>query len=156
MIPNETLFSVCNFIVLPGWLLLLFAPGWKWTERVIYSYTLPLILAAVYAVLLALNLGKAEGGFGSLDDVYTLFGTPQILLAGWIHYLAFDLFVGSWIVRDAQTQTISHLLIVPCLVLTFLAGPTGLLLYFVLRWALRRELVVRAPRASGVGGVGLG
>ena len=69
-----------------------------------------------------------------------LFANPFALLAGWVHYLAFDLFIGAWEVRDAQQHQVPHLAVVPCLLLTFLFGPAGLLLYFVLRYALRRQL----------------
>ena len=56
----------------------------------------------------------------------------KLLLAGWVQYLAFDLFIGAWQVRDARTQGISHLLVIPCLLLTFLFGPAGLL-HFLIR-----------------------
>jgi hypothetical protein len=62
-----------------------------------------------------------------------LFTDPAIALAGWLHYLAFDLFVGAWITRTAQAARIPHLLILPCLVLTFLFGPAGFLAFTALR-----------------------
>jgi hypothetical protein len=101
-------------------------------------------LALLYLWLVATTFGRTPGGFGSLADVSLIFQNPWVLLAGWIHYLAFDLFVGSWEVRDAQRVGIRHLFVVPCLVLTFLFGPIGLLLYFILRAALRRRLAVGA------------
>ncbi|HEX8459403.1 MAG TPA: ABA4-like family protein [Pyrinomonadaceae bacterium] len=138
----ETIFSICTKLVLPGWLLLVFAPRWKWTARFIAACALPLALACVYLVIVATHFGRSEGGFGSLAEVSLLFRDPYNLLAGWVHYLAFDLFVGAWEVRDAGRLGIHHLLVVPCLVLTFLFGPVGLLLYFVLRFAFKRELLV--------------
>ena len=101
---------------------------------------LPLTLAVVYAVVLGQHWGEGQGGFGSLREVGMLFANPFALLAGWVHYLAFDLFIGAWEVRDAQKHQVPHLAVVPCLLLTFLFGPAGLLLYFVLRYALRRQL----------------
>lgn len=75
-----------------------------------------------------------------------LFEDPYLLLAGWVHYLAFDLFIGSWEVRDAQRLRLPRLLVVPCLLLTFLFGPAGLLLYFTIRWVrTRRGLIDEAP-----------
>jgi hypothetical protein len=74
-----------------------------------------------------------------LQQVAALFSVPAALLAGWIHYLAFDLFIGSWEVRDSQRLKISHWLVVPCLVLTFLFGPIGLALYLLLRAGLRKQ-----------------
>ena len=71
-----------------------------------------------------------------------LFADPWLLLAGWVHYLVFDLFLGAWEVRDAQRLRIPHLLVVPCLVLTFLFGPVGLLLYGIVRAARTRRVLV--------------
>jgi len=142
LMSPEQLFSLCGALVLPGWLLLIFVPRWKWTARVIAAWVLPLTLAVVYLVLVATHFGDSEGGFGSLAEVSRLFQNPHNLLAGWIHYLAFDLFIGSWEVRDAQRIGIHHLLVVPCLILTFLLGPVGLLLYFALRFALKRKFFV--------------
>jgi hypothetical protein len=92
--------------------------------------------------LIAARWAGAEGGFSSLEDVRRLFADPYLLLAGWVHYLAFDLFVGAWEVRDAQRLGIPHLLVVPCLVLTFLFGPAGLLLYGIVRAVRTRRIVI--------------
>jgi hypothetical protein len=70
-----------------------------------------------------------------------LFRNEYLLLAGWIHYLAFDLFIGSWQVRDAERNGVPHLAVVPCLVLTFLLGPTGLLLYLLIRAGVTRRVL---------------
>ena len=138
----EQIFSLCGMLVLPGWLLLVFLPRWKWGARLVCPVVIPLLLALVYLWLVATTFGRTPGGFGSLAEVSLLFQNPRALLAGWIHYLAFDLFIGSWEVRDAQRTGVHHLLVVPCLVLTFLFGPVGLLLYFALRAGIRRKLFV--------------
>jgi hypothetical protein len=132
----DQLFSLCNLIVLPGWLLLVIAPRWRWTQR-IAAVALPLILAAVYLTLVITHFGKSGGGFGSLAQVSRLFSDPYLLLAGWIHYLAFDLFTGCWEVRDSVRLRIAHAYVVPCLLLTFLFGPVGLLTWFLIRTSLR-------------------
>jgi hypothetical protein len=132
----ETIFSIANFAALAGWLLIIFAPRWSWTRKVVLSGALSLVLALGYLILIVLFFGRSEGGFGSLSDVSKLFTNQWALLAGWIHYLAFDLFVGGWEVRDAQARGISHWLVIPCLFLTFLLGPIGFLLYHILRFAL--------------------
>jgi len=134
--PAERLFSICSFVVLPGWLLLIAAPRWRWTQR-IAAVILPLALAAVYLALIITNFGKSGGGFGSLAQVSKLFENPYNLLAGWIHYLIFDLFIGSWEVRDSERLRIAHAYVVPCLVLTFLFGPAGLLTWFLIRTSMR-------------------
>ena len=81
--------------------------------------------------------------------MHSLFANPWLLLAGWVHYLAFDLFIGAWQVRDAKRTGLSHLLVVPCLVLTFLFGPIGLLLYLALRVILSKGLPYTPQIASG-------
>lgn len=139
---NEVLFSICNTAVLPGWLLLAILPRWKWTARLITAVIIPGLLGLVYLYLVLTEFGKTEGGFGSLAQVQQLFANPAMLVAGWIHYLAFDLFLGSWEVRDAQRLGLSHWLVIPCLVLTFLFGPVGLLLYFALRAALKKQFLL--------------
>ena len=139
---NEVLFSICNTAVLPGWLLLALLPRWKWTARLITAVIIPGLLGLVYLYLVLTEFGKTEGGFGSLAQVQQLFANPAMLVAGWIHYLAFDLFLGSWEVRDAQRLGLSHWLVIPCLVLTFLFGPVGLLLYFALRAALKKQFLL--------------
>src|SRR5918911_283867 len=100
----DTIFSLVNMIALAGWLVLLASPT---------------LLAIAYCGLVLAFWFSAKGGFDSLDNVAALFQTRQLLLAGWIHYLAFDLFVGAWIVRAAREAAVPFLLVVPCLVLTF-------------------------------------
>jgi len=141
-VSAEQIFSLCGALALAGWLLLVFLPRWKWAARLVCPVVIPLVIAAVYLWLVATTFGRTEGGFGSLAEVSLLFRDERALLAGWIHYLAFDLFVGAWEVRDAQRVGLHHLLVVPCLVLTFLLGPVGLLLYFALRASVRRRLTV--------------
>jgi hypothetical protein len=143
----ETLFSICGWLAVLGWLLLIFIPRWKWTARVIAGVVIPVLLGLVYLYLIVAHFGEPGGGFGSLAEVSQLFQNPYKLLAGWVHYLAFDLFIGSWEVRDAGRLGIHHLLVVPCLVLTFLFGPIGLLLYFALRSILKRRFIVNEESA---------
>jgi hypothetical protein len=129
----EQLFSILNVVAVAAWLLLVFLPRLRWTAAVV-PVVLPFLFAVIYALLVAAALGRSEGGFSSLAGVRALFDNPWLLLAGWTHYLAFDLFIGGWEVRDAQRRGIPHLLIMPALLLTFLLGPAGLSLYLVIRW----------------------
>ncbi|HEU4588192.1 MAG TPA: ABA4-like family protein [Gemmatimonadales bacterium] len=128
----ERLFSILNALALAGWLPLVFVPRARWATTVV-PVAIPAALALVYVVLVAAALPGSEGGFSSLAAVSTLFENPWALLAGWAHYLAFDLLVGGWEVRDARQRGIPHLLVVPALVLTFLVGPAGWLLYLAIR-----------------------
>lgn len=135
----ERLFSVAGDVVLPVWLLLMFAPKWRPTQR-LATFAVPLLIAALYVWLLLHGRPPKGAGFGSLRQVQLLFSAPEALLAGWVHYLAFDLFTGAWEARDAVRLGISRWLVAPCLVLTFLFGPVGLALYLLLRLALRKEV----------------
>lgn len=135
----ETVFSIVNTLALSGWLLLVFAPGWTWTRRIVISGAIPLLLAIAYLVLIVLFFGRAEGGFASLAEVMRLFTNEWAVLAGWIHYLAFDLFVGAWETRDAREKGVSHWFVIPCLILTFLLGPAGFLLYMTIRFLAAKK-----------------
>jgi hypothetical protein len=129
----EQIFLIANSVALIGWVLLVFAPRWGWTARLVFSGAIPLLLAGSYVVLMISTFGQAEGGFGSLAEVQLLFRSEWAVLTGWIHYLAFDLFIGTWELRDAQSRGIGHAWVVPCMLLTFLLGPFGLLAYFAMR-----------------------
>jgi hypothetical protein len=137
----ESLFSLANPLAMLGWALLAFAPRWRFTKLLVLSGAWSGALALAYAALITAHyLGphSSEGGFASLAQVAALFHNPWALLAGWVHYLAFDLFVGAWEVRDAQRRGVPHLALVPALALTFLFGPVGLLVYFGVRAAFGR------------------
>ncbi len=125
----EQLFSMVNLIALLSWIGLVAVPRVRWIATTVAGLVVPLLLAAVYTVIVATTWWTSSGSFSTLAGVATLFSQPWLLLAGWTHYLAFDLLIGSWEVRDARTRGIPHLLVVPCLLLTFMFGPAGWLLY---------------------------
>jgi len=141
-VDPELVFLICNYGVIPAWLLLVVAPNWSWTDRLVQRVWIPMLLALVYGwVFVFSNPGASEGGsFTSLDGVMTLFADPYVALGGWVHYLVFDLFVGAWEVRDAQRHRIPHGFVIPCLLLTLMLGPLGLLAYLVLRWGMRGDV----------------
>lgn len=130
----DQLFSLATTSVLPAWLLLALYPR-RWVTHILSPVVLPALLALLYLGLLLSTMvnGSGEGDFSSIDGVRTLFANDAGLLAGWVHYLAFDLVVGSWEVRDAQRVGIRHVLVVPCLFFTLMFGPVGLLMYLALR-----------------------
>ena len=100
---------------------------------------IPGLLAIAYTVLIVSTFGDAEGGFGSLAELMKLFRSDWSVLTGWIHYLAFDLFIGAWEARDSRAVGIPHWKVGPCLLLTFLLGPIGLLTYYLLRFSAVRN-----------------
>ncbi len=133
----DLLFSLVNASVVPAWALLIFAPKWNVTEKIVHSMLYPLLLGAVYIFGMGMAAfaghGADGGGFTSIEGVRALFSSDVGLVIGWAHFLIFDLFVGAWEARDARRVGFSHWLLVPCLLLTFMLGPIGLFLYVVLR-----------------------
>ncbi len=132
----EQLFSWGGYLAMLGWLALLLSlfldriRAWTWR---ITGLLIPAVLAIAYIFLLASNSdANPDGGFGSIEAVRALFSDDPALAAGWIHYLAFDLFIGTWIVRTGLDTGVHPLLILPALPLTFLLGPAGLLLALVI------------------------
>jgi hypothetical protein len=128
----SAIFSLVNGIALIAWLALMVRPRHAWVTR-LAGWIVPMVFALVYAVIIALRIGRVEGDFSSLAGVAALFRDPWVLLAGWVHYLAFDLLTGVWETKDAAMRNIPHLRVVPCLILTFLFGPVGWLLYVLVR-----------------------
>jgi hypothetical protein len=135
MTPSAV-FGVAITVSLLALIVLAVVPRRRWT-LLVTGTVVPLAFAVTYAGIVAVMWSRSEGGFSTLSDVALLFSNPWVLLAGWLHYLAFDLFVGTWEVRDAAQHGIPHLLVVPCLALTFMFGPAGWLLYNALRAAYR-------------------
>jgi hypothetical protein len=142
MSPYELIFAIANPVAMLGWLGLAIFPGRKLVVDGISGVAIPALLAVAYAGLVAAFFADADGGFSSLEAVRALFQSDAMLLAGWLHYLAFDLFVGAWEVRTARAERIPHLLVIPCLALTFLFGPLGFLIFLMLRAAYARRAII--------------
>lgn len=142
-------FSAGGALAMLSWLALsaslFLSDPWRsavWTATTI---AVPALLGLVYAILLIQGLGEQTGGgFGSIAAVRRLFTSDAALAAGWLHYLAFDLFVGSWIAREGLSSAVSPFLIIPCLLLTFMAGPVGLVVFLILRFVIAGHLGIPA------------
>lgn len=135
----QKVFSIANAVALPAWIMLAVLPGRRWVAKIITTKLVPAFFAVLYTVILVSVLGRAPGSFSTLAGVGTLFSNPWLLLAGWVHYLAFDLLVGTSELEDAAARGIPHWMVVPCLLLTFLFGPAGWLLYTIVR-SIRRTV----------------
>ena len=132
MSPHQ-IFQLCNTIAMIGWLILILFPAWYQSDKFIIGIIVTLF-AIIYTWLMlsAFKLSDLKS-FGSLDGVMNLFQNPKLVLAGWIHYLAFDLLAGLFIKKNSLKHGINHWIVVPCLLLTFMFGPAGLLLYLLIR-----------------------
>ena len=132
----QAVFQIANPTAMIGWIWLLF---WLFFPKALQQKThivglfIPLLLAVLYAAAVLVYFSNGNGGFDSLDNVVLLFSDPGVVLAGWVHYLSFDLFVGWCVAKDSVNEGINPLLIIPCLLLTFMFGPIGLLMYVAVR-----------------------
>lgn len=140
---NEAAFSLANALVFPQWVLMVVAPRWRVTQWLVRNPLIPALLACLYVYYLFTSTGGQFDfmQFATLKGIMTLFqqGGERVMLAGWIHYLAFDLVAGMWILRDGQERDIAHGWLVPCLLGCFMLGPTGMLLYAGVRIVISRK-----------------
>ncbi len=133
----EALFSDFSLIAMAGWLALAAGVVLRrpWLRDTLAGTYIPVALSAAYAILIAFFFFGAEGGFDSLENVQKLFTSPWAALAGWVHYLAFDLFMGARIARGMEEQGLPRWPLVALLPLTFMFGPAGYLAFEVLKAA---------------------
>jgi len=143
VIDPATAFSLAGLLAIAGWAGLVVATfvkalrAYAWPAATV---VIPALLGVAYVLLIQEGMRAADGGgFGSIAEVRALFANDAALAAGWLHYLAFDLFVGAWIAREGPRAAVPGLLLIPCFALTFLFGPAGLLLFLILRMAFNRR-----------------
>ena len=142
----ENIYLWTNFGVLPFWFLLVIIPNSKITQLFVNSIILPLILAITYVYVFYLAILLDEPIFDvlklylSLDNLYTIFATENFLLAFWIHFLALNLFLGSWVSRDGIKYGMSRGLNSIPLILIYFTGPLGLVLYWMIRIFYAKKL----------------
>jgi Domain of unknown function (DUF4281) len=143
MIAPAQIFALANAIASLSWLALavsLFTPQWQIGIRRLTGYVVPAFFAVVYIFYIYKGYVEAVGGgFGSIAEVRALFANDSALLAGWLHYLAFDLFVGTWIVRRGTKDGVNRFLLLLCLPITFLLGPIGFLVFLTERAVFSRR-----------------
>ena len=130
----DSVFQTCSTIAMAGWLvLLIISPFWSSFDKFLIGIIITL-LAIVYAWLIFQVFTPEDfEKFSSLNGVMELFTDKTAVTAGWIHYLAIDLLTGIWIKKNAQKYNIHHLIVLPCLLVTFMLAPIGLLLYLLVR-----------------------
>ena len=139
---DAQIFQVATPTALLCWIALVLLP-----RRVapVARFIVPAVLGVLYIWAINTAPKNPDGGFGSLMQVKALFSQDRVVLAGWVHYLAFDFFIGCWMVLDAAERRIRYLLVVPCLFLTFMFGPAGLLLYLAFRVGTATRAKAAAP-----------
>ncbi|MGL4490927.1 MAG: ABA4-like family protein [Rhizobiaceae bacterium] len=123
----STLFSAFNMLAIVGWILMIAGVIFKrpfWRDTLAGNW-FPVMLSAAYTVLIFFFFADAEGGFDTLDNVLKLFTNPWVALAGWVHYLAFDMFIGARISRQTMELGLPRWILILLLPLTFMFGPIG-------------------------------
>lgn len=133
----ELAFGLLNLVVLPWWGIFLFAPGSMLARRAAGHGAVFLALALAYTLLLVLAIASGPGGGLGYEGIRSALTAPIGFLAGWTHYLVFDLFVGAWVLRESLRIDVEPR---AYLLLTFLAGPIGLGAFLVRRWLRLRSL----------------
>lgn len=130
----DQLFQLGNTVAMISWILLIIFHKTLWISKALIG-TIITLLSILYLWLIAKNFGSMQAGtFNSLNGVAALFSNREALLAGWVHYLAFDLLAGIFIVNNARKNGIGIWALLPCLFFTFMLGPVGLLIYLLIRW----------------------
>ena len=135
----ENIYLWTNFSILPFWLMLIIIPNSKFTRFFVNSIILPLILSSIYIyiiyqiILLDEPMLDVLKLYLSLENLYTVFSTESFLLAFWLHFLALNLFLGSWISRDGIKYNMSRGLVSMPLITVYFTGPLGLVLYWIIR-----------------------
>ena len=152
MPSTDQLFGYAGQAAMLGWIILIFLPR-RWPLLLgVPRYVIPFGLSLLYAGLAMTQFFTIEGGgYGSLDQVATLLGNREMLLAGWVHYLAFDLFIGGWIAVQADKVGINRLIQAPILIATFMFGPVGLATFLAMRAGYFRngDDEAREPELTG-------
>jgi hypothetical protein len=134
---SETLFQVSNILVAPFWLLMSVLPHWRWTKRIIASPWIAAPTALIYALHVLPSAATLLPALAqpTLAGIAALLGTPAAAAIAWAHFLTFDLLAGRWEYLDSHARKISAWVMAPVLLLTFLLGPLGFLLYLLVRSA---------------------
>lgn len=127
-------FGLSNSLALAGWAILFLAPRRDWLLA-LAGIAIPAALALAYSLIMLRHFAEAGGGFGSVAAVRTLFQSDPVLVAGWQHYLAYDLCLGAFLVQRLHRAGIGRVLQWPVLGLAFMLGPMGFLLGLALEGA---------------------
>lgn len=137
----DQLFQLSNLLVMPFWFLMILLPFWGWTKRIIGSPWIVAPAALLYATLVLPQAGGLLGELANpqLAQIAALLGTPAGATIGWVHFLAFDLFVGRWVYLDSRERHLTAWLVSPILLMVLMFGPMGLLLYLLVRFVLLRQ-----------------
>ena len=138
ILSYENIYLIANWGVIPFWLLLIILPNHALTNFFVQSIIVPLLLGSAYGfvaynIYLEKNILDSFELYNGLNGLYSMFANEAFLLVFWLHFLAINLFVGTWIVRDSKRYMVSRILVIFSLITTYFTGPIGLVIYWFLR-----------------------
>ena len=134
----EKIYYIANIGVIPCWLLLIFLPSHIITKFFVKSIIIPALLSTAY-ILVAYQIYITENIFEvfnlylGLNELYAIFSNEAFLLIFWLHFLSISLFVGNWIANDSKIYMVPRFFVILSLILTYFAGPVGLVIYWLIR-----------------------
>lgn len=146
---SEFYFALSNISVLPAWILLIVAPRWVWTDRIVHRIWIPGLICGSWILIFFLKPDLPEGsGIGSLSQFMLYVSSPFGALQIWVQLIVWDLFIGAWVGRDAIRHNIHHGFVVPCLLGVLIFPPLGLFIYFVVRATLNQSFTLNEARTA--------
>ena len=145
LLTFQNIYLIANWGVVPFWLLLILMPNHNITKFFSHSIIAPLLLATAY-VFIARQIileGNTFEGFKlylGLDGLNEIYSNESLRLVFWLHFLAISLFIGSWIARDCQKYMVPKILSIPCITITYFAGPVGIIIYWFVRMFYAKKI----------------
>ena len=138
LLTFENIYLIANWGVVPLWLLIMFMPTHAITKFFSHSIFVPLLLTIAYAfvvkqIYLENNIFEGFNLYLGLDSLGEIYSNESLRLIFWLHFLAISIFVGSWMARDSVKYNVAKILTIPCLLITYFAGPAGILIYWFVR-----------------------
>tara|TARA_B100000780_G_C20804836_1_gene319690 strand:- start:112 stop:582 length:471 start_codon:yes stop_codon:yes gene_type:complete len=138
LLTFENIYLFANWGVVPFWLLLVFIPNHAITKIFCHSIIVPLLLTIAYVfvarqIILEGSILKGFNLYLGLDGLNEIYSNESLRLVFWLHFLAISLFIGSWIARDCQRYMVPKILSIPCIIITYFAGPVGIVTYWLIR-----------------------
>ena len=143
----ENIYLWSNLGILPFWLMIIIVPNSKFTQFFINSIILPLILSSAYVYVFyqAFILEEISADvlkiYFNLDNLYTILANESFLLIFWLHFIALNLFLGSWMSRDGVKYNIGRAMVSIPLIFVYFTGPLGLVLYWFIRIFYAKKII---------------
>jgi Domain of unknown function (DUF4281) len=135
----ESTYQYASILILLPWAMMIFAPNRRYTDPVAFTAAVALFLAGTIYTVLFIRIGFNSGSFQNGSAILQFFRNKDMLLSGWFNYLSLCLLAGIWQNHDSSALKIPHIWVLPCLLLTMISGPVGILIYCLIRWVQKKK-----------------